>query len=105
MIPFALALRAQQSLPTVPTDTAPEPAATAPVRAASEASLWQTVKAGWSSTSFVLLVLGFFACGFHVSFVGTHLPPWCTDQNLAPSVGGFVMSVIGRVRRFESWTF
>ena len=89
MIPFALALRAQQS------DTAPEPAATAPVSDGSEASLWQTVKAGWSSTSFVLLVLGFFACGFHVSFVGTHLPPWCTDQNLAPSVGGFVMSVIG----------
>ena len=30
--------------------------------------------------SYVLLVLGFFTCGFHVAFITVHLPPYLVDR-------------------------
>ena len=32
--------------------------------------------------SYVLLVLGFFTCGFHVAFITVHLPPYLVDRGL-----------------------
>ncbi|MCZ7660745.1 MAG: MFS transporter [Xanthobacteraceae bacterium] len=45
--------------------------------------------------SYVLLVLGFFTCGFHVAFITTHLPPYLVDKGLAASWGGWVLALIG----------
>ena len=45
--------------------------------------------------SYVLLVLGFFTCGFHVAFITTHLPPYLVDKGLAASWGGWVVAFIG----------
>jgi hypothetical protein len=41
--------------------------------------------------SYVLLVLGFFTCGFHVAFITTHLPPYCR-QGARRSWGGWVLA-------------
>jgi MFS family permease len=47
------------------------------------------------SRSFLLLTLGFFVCGFHVTFVAVHLPAYINDQNLPAWVGGWALALIG----------
>jgi MFS family permease len=45
--------------------------------------------------SYVLLVLGFFTCGFQIAFITVHLPAYLGDVGLAPWVGGWTIAVIG----------
>ncbi|TCK30045.1 putative MFS family arabinose efflux permease [Ancylobacter aquaticus] len=45
--------------------------------------------------SYVLLVLGFFTCGFQLAFVTTHLPAYLMDRGLSITVGGWTLAVIG----------
>jgi predicted MFS family arabinose efflux permease len=45
--------------------------------------------------SYVLLVLGFFTCGFQIAFITVHLPAYLGDLGLAPWVGGWTIAVIG----------
>lgn len=44
---------------------------------------------------FVLLVLGFFVCGFQLAFLGTHLPAYLIDSGLPLWVGGAALTLIG----------
>src|SRR5688500_3779187 len=46
-------------------------------------------------SSYVLLVIGFFTCGFHVAFITTHLPPYLVDRGLDAKWGGWVIAFIG----------
>ena len=46
-------------------------------------------------TSYVLLLLGFFVCGFHVAFIVVHLPPYVEDLGLDPSLGAWAIATIG----------
>ena len=45
--------------------------------------------------SFWMLNMGFFVCGFHIAFVGTHLPAYLRDQGLTPGVGAMALALIG----------
>jgi MFS family permease len=45
--------------------------------------------------SYILLVLGFFTCGFHVAFITVHLPPYLLDKGLDAKWGGWVIALIG----------
>jgi MFS family permease len=45
--------------------------------------------------SYVLLVFGFFVCGFHVGFIQVHLPAYITDQNLPAYVGANALALVG----------
>lgn len=53
--------------------------------------------------SFWLLNLGFFVCGFHVAFVGTHLPAYIRDQGLSGAVGAGALALIGLFNIAGSW--
>ena len=44
---------------------------------------------------YVLLVFGFFVCGFHVAFIAVHLPAYLTDLGLSPTLGGWALALIG----------
>ncbi|MEE8396819.1 MAG: MFS transporter [bacterium] len=44
---------------------------------------------------FQLLTGGFFVCGFHVTFIGTHLPAYIVDHGLSPGVGALALITIG----------
>lgn len=52
-----------------------------------------------------LLNGGFFVCGFHVAFVGTHLPAYLVDGGLSPSVGAWSLALIGLFNIAGSWLF
>jgi MFS family permease len=45
--------------------------------------------------SYILLVLGFFTCGFQLGFVTLHLPAYLLDRGISAEVGGWTMGVIG----------
>jgi MFS family permease len=45
--------------------------------------------------SYILLVLGFFTCGFQLGFVTLHLPAYLADRGLSAEVGGWTLGVIG----------
>lgn len=53
--------------------------------------------------SFGLLNLSFFVCGFHIAFVGTHLPSFLRDQGLTPGVGAMSLAMIGLFNILGSW--
>ena len=44
---------------------------------------------------FWLLSLGFFVCGFHVVFIGTHLPAFLADGGLGATTGAMALALIG----------
>ncbi len=43
----------------------------------------------------MLLVLGFFTCGFQLAFITAHLPAYLMDRGLSVQVGGWVLAAIG----------
>ncbi len=45
--------------------------------------------------SYVLLVIGFFTCGFQLAFITVHLPAYLVDRGLAAQTGGWVVAAIG----------
>jgi predicted MFS family arabinose efflux permease len=69
-------------------------------RAENEAG---TVSQSWTQAlaearknrGYLLLVAGFFVCGFHVTFIGTHLPGFIAWCGLAAGVGGWALFMIG----------
>lgn len=57
----------------------------------------------FAHSSFWLLNFGFFVCGFHIAFVGTHLPAYLRDLGLSPSVGANCLALIGLFNIAGSW--
>ena len=53
------------------------------------------IKSAFSDRNFLCLFFGFFVCGFHVAFIGTHLPAYVTDLGLSVIVGGMSLALIG----------
>jgi MFS family permease len=45
--------------------------------------------------SFVLLMLGFFTCGFQLAFTTVHLPAYLIDRGISAEVGGWTLATIG----------
>ncbi|MCA0302045.1 MAG: MFS transporter [Proteobacteria bacterium] len=48
----------------------------------------QALAEAFSQRSYVLLVVGYFVCGFHVAFVGGHLPAYISDKGIGLSLFG-----------------
>src|SRR5216684_717336 len=55
----------------------------------------QALAEAFGHGSFLLLVLGFFTCGFQLGFVTLHLPAYLIDRGLSAEVGGWTLGVIG----------
>ena len=64
-------------------------------KAGSEQTIKEALKEAVQSKSFNLLTLGFFVCGFQVTFVAVHLPAFIEDENLPFWVGGWALALIG----------
>jgi len=44
---------------------------------------------------YLLLITGFFVCGFHVAFIATHLPAYAVDMGLDRAVAANALALIG----------
>ena len=82
IIPFSLAL------------AAPKTAAPAPGAAPTQ-SVVQALVEAFGHRSYVLLVIGFFTCGFQLFFITVHLPAYLVDRGLTGEIGGLTIGAIG----------
>ena len=71
------------------------PAAPANVPAADQQSFKTALAEAFGHRSYVLLVLGFFTCGFQLAFITVHLPAYLVDRGMSASTGGWVIAAIG----------
>ena len=62
---------------------------------AERQSLRQALSEAFGHRSYVLLVLGFFTCGFQLAFITVHLPAYLVDRGLSAQVGGWTLATIG----------
>jgi MFS family permease len=75
MVPLALGLREQSA-------EAPKPGAAIPQ------GTKDALQEAFHTQGFWLLTVGFFVCGFHVTFIGLHLPPYIADKAVGMSLFG-----------------
>ena len=55
----------------------------------------QALSEAFGHRSYVLLVLGFFTCGFQLAFVTVHLPSYLVDRGLGADIGAWTIAFIG----------
>ena len=79
MVPLALGLRETKA--SLAAAAGPRPQSTG--EALREASL---------TPGFWLLTIGFFVCGFHVAFVGLHLPAYIADEGVGLEIFGYTLA-------------
>ena len=82
VLPLALAL-------------ATPPAAAGAVPVTEQQSFRHALAEAFGHRSYVLLVLGFFTCGFQLAFITVHLPAYLVDRGIAAQTGGWVIATIG----------
>ena len=90
VIPFAFAL-------ATPTNDAAQ-------AAQPKQSYAQALREAFAHRSYVLLVLGFFTCGFQLAFTTVHLPAYLVDRGLGADAGAWTIGVIGLFNIFGSLT-
>jgi MFS family permease len=83
VVPLALAL------------ATPPAVAAANVPAMERQSFRQALSEAFGHRSYVLLVLGFFTCGFQLAFITMHLPAYLVDRGMPAQTGGWVIAIIG----------
>ena len=77
-VPFAIPLMGRPTTPLGP-----------------QQSLGAALREAFAYRSYVLLVFGFFVCGFHVAFIIAHMPAYIQDLGLDASLGGMAIALIG----------
>src|ERR1700760_98979 len=83
ILPLSLALSTR---PVVAATDAPVP---------DEQSFKTALAEAFGHRSYVLLVLGFFTCGFQLAFITVHLPAFLSDRGISTQVGGWVLAAVG----------
>ena len=68
----------------------------------NEQSTLEALKEAMGTNSYLLLVSGFFVCGFHITLVGTHVPTYVIDRGLESWTAAAILSLIGLFNIFGS---
>ena len=58
-------------------------------------NLKQTLMFSLKERNYILLISGFFVCGFHVTFIGLHLPADLVSKGISVEVAGWSLAIIG----------
>lgn len=78
------------SLFLLPAMTGPEPAS----KSELEESMGQILRRAFSDPSYTMIFLGFFACGYQLSFITAHFPAFVTEM-CGPIAAGGVLAGLG----------
>jgi MFS family permease len=68
---------------------------TADGKGAATQSLRGALGEAFAHRSYLLLVAGFFTCGFQLAFITVHMPSYLIDRGLSAQVGGWTLASIG----------
>jgi MFS family permease len=85
-VTLLMVLPLSMALVTPPAETA---------KGAGSQSLVQALREAFAHRSYMLLVLGFFTCGFQLAFITIHMPSYLVDRGLSAQVGGWTLAMIG----------
>ena len=58
-------------------------------------SLQNTLMFSLKERNYILLIMGFFVCGFHVTFIALHLPTDLMFKGISAEVAGWSLAIIG----------
>jgi predicted MFS family arabinose efflux permease len=58
-------------------------------------SLQNTLLFSLTERNYILLIMGFFVCGFHVTFIALHLPADLMSKGISAEVAGWSLAIIG----------
>lgn len=58
-------------------------------------SIAQALKRAFGHTSYLLLVFGFFVCGFQVAFITVHLPPYLVERGVSADLAAWAIGIVG----------
>jgi MFS family permease len=83
VMPLAIAVR------TAPMDTSHQPGGV------KHQSLAHALGEAFGHRSYILLVLGFFTCGFQLLFITVHMPAYLVDRGLSVDAGAWTLGAIG----------
>jgi MFS family permease len=61
----------------------------------AQISTSQMLSAAFIHPSYVLLVLGFFTCGFQLAFITTHFPAYLNDNGIGTAAASWAVAMIG----------
>src|SRR5580704_9106051 len=64
-------------------------------KGAAPQSLRSALGEAFAHRSYLLLVIGFFTCGFQLAFITVHMPSYLVDRGLSAQVGGWTLAIIG----------
>jgi MFS family permease len=67
-------------------------------------SMSQAVTKAFGHGSYILLVAGFFVCGFQLAFITVHLPPHLAEHGMTKEFAGIAMALIGLFNVVGSYT-
>ena len=97
---WAMAIAALAALPLIGklTQTATTPIA----HTEADHGVLRAVRDAIKDRSYLLLHAGFFACGFHIAFLATHLPGEVELCGLPPTVASWSLAIIGLANIFGS---
>lgn len=70
---------------------------------ARDQSVSEALQEALGHRSFLLLVSGFFVCGFHVAFITAHMPAFLTDHGFDARLGAWSISLIGLCNVFGAF--
>lgn len=62
---------------------------------AAQQSIGGAIREAFGYPSFVLLMAGYFVCGFQVVFIGVHMPSYLKDHGLTANVATTALALIG----------
>ena len=65
------------------------------IQAGDNLTLSKALSLAFNTPSYILLISGFFVCGFHVAFIITHMPGIIVACGLSVNVTGWSLAVIG----------
>jgi predicted MFS family arabinose efflux permease len=88
---FALAIR-EQPLAEAPSTRPP-------------LNLREAVREAMGHRGYLFMTLAFFACGFQLVFITTHLPSYLEICGISPAVGGTALGLIGLFNAIGTYTF
>lgn len=71
------------------------PLAGRPETTGPEQSMGSAINQALRHRGFVLLLFGFFVCGFQLAFIGIHLPAYLLDRDMDVWLGGAALAMIG----------
>lgn len=58
-------------------------------------SIIEAISEAFSHRHYLLLVFGFFVCGFHLAFITVHLPAYLSDLGFSAKAGAMALAIIG----------